>query len=438
MSPSAGATQPEASGAPTADIRRSGGTFVELVTGAMAAGGGCVAHAEDGRVVFVRHALPGERVLAEVTAEASSFLRADAVEVLDASPDRVPAPCPHAGPGRCGGCDWQHVSLPAQRILKAALISEQLQRLAGIDREVEVEEAPGAPDGLGWRTRVRFAVDRAGRAGLRRHRSRAIEPVAECPIAVHPVNQVGVGAVTWKGAHHLEVTASPDGGEAVVSVQTGRSRLSGRPAVDAGLVVDGRTVRKPDRVRHTVLGHRFEVSSGVFWQVHPAGGALLTRCVLDAVAPAAGERVADLYAGAGLFTVPLAHAVGPLGSVVAVERSSRACADAVRNAAGLEQVEIVRSEVTPSVVADRLGSPDVIVLDPARQGAGLAVTRAICALEPAPRALAYVSCDPASFARDLRVLLDARWSMTSLRAFDLFPMTEHVELVAAFTPPDIG
>jgi len=359
MSPSAGATQPEASGAPTADIRRSGGTFVELVTGAMAAGGGCVAHAEDGRVVFVRHALPGERVLAEVTAEASSFLRADAVEVLDASPDRVPAPCPHAGPGRCGGCDWQHVSLPAQRILKAALISEQLQRLAGIDRKVEVEEAPGAPDGLGWRTRVRFAVDRSGRAGLRRHRSRAIEPVAECPIAVHPVNQVGVGAVRWKGAHHLEVTASPDGGEAVVSVQTGRSRLSGRPAVDAGLVVDGRTVRKPDRVRHTVLGHRFEVSSGVFWQVHPAGGALLTRCVLDAVAPAAGERVADLYAGAGLFTVPLAHAVGPLGSVVAVERSSRACADAVRNAAGLEQVEIVRSEVIPSVVADRLpGVPD--------------------------------------------------------------------------------
>jgi len=303
---------------------------------------------------------------------------------------------------------------------------------------VEVEEAPGAPEGLGWRTRVRFAVDRSGRTGLRRHRSRAIEPVAECPIATHLVNEVGVGAVRWKGAHHVEVTAPPDGGEAVVSIQTGRSHLSGRPAVGAGLVVDGRTVRKPDRVHHTVLGHRFEVSSGVFWQVHPGAADLLTRCVLDEVAPVAGERVADLYAGAGLFTVALAHAVGPHGSVVAVERSGRACADAARNAAGLDQVEIVRSEVTGSVVADRLGSPDVIVLDPARQGAGLVVTRAISALEPAPRALAYVSCDPASFARDLRVLIDARWSMTSLRAFDLFPMTEHVELVAVLTPPDPG
>ncbi len=301
-----------------------------------------------------------------------------------------------------------------------------------------MEEAPGAPEGLGWRTRVRFAVDRDGRTGFRRHRSRAIEPVAECPIAIHAVNQVGVGAVRWKGAHHLEVTAPPDGGAAVVSVQTGRSRLAGRPVVEAGLVVDGRTVRKPDRVRHIVLGHRFEVSSGVFWQVHPAGAALLTRSVLDAVAPAPGERVADLYAGAGLFTVPLAHAVGAHGSVVAVERSSRACADAARNAAGLSQVEIVRSEVTGSVVADRLGSPDVIVLDPARQGAGLAVTRAIGALDPAPRAVAYVSCDPASFARDLRVLLDVRWSMASLRAFDLFPMTEHVELVAVLIPPDGG
>ncbi len=107
---------------------------MELVTGAIAAGGGCVARAEDGRVVFVRHALPGERVVAEVTAETASFLRADAVEVLEPSPDRVEPPCPHAGPGRCGGCDWQHVSLPAQRALKSTLVAEQLHRLAGIDR----------------------------------------------------------------------------------------------------------------------------------------------------------------------------------------------------------------------------------------------------------------------------------------------------------------
>jgi tRNA/tmRNA/rRNA uracil-C5-methylase (TrmA/RlmC/RlmD family) len=393
-----------------------------------------VAHAGDGRVVFVRHALPGERVLAQVTSETSSFLRADAVEVLESSPDRVPVPCPHAGPGRCGGCDWQHVSLPAQRSLKAALVSEQLHRLAGIDHSVEVEEVDGAPEGLGWRTRVRFAVDRSGRTGLRRHRSRAIEPVGECPIATRAVNEVGVGTVLWRGAHHVEVSVSPDGGSPMVSVETGRTRLAGRPVIDAGLVVNGRTRRRPDRLRFDVEGNRFEVSSGVFWQVHPGAAALLTQCVLDGVRPMAGERAADLYAGAGLFTVPLAQAVGPRGSVVAVERSGRACSDAVRNAADLHQVEIIRSDVTESVVAARLGAPDVVVLDPARQGAGLAVMGALVALDPAPRAIAYVSCDPASFARDLRVMLDAGWTMPSLRAFDLFPMTEHVELIGILTP----
>ncbi|MBV9097710.1 MAG: class I SAM-dependent RNA methyltransferase, partial [Frankiaceae bacterium] len=137
----------------------------------VAHGGVCVAHAPDGRVVFVRHALPGEQVRIEVTEERSSYLRADAVEVLRASPSRVVPPCPYAGPGRCGGCDWQHVALPRQRQLKAELVTEQLRRLAGLDREVVVEQVPGDTDGLRWRTRVQFAVDRQGRAGLHRHRS---------------------------------------------------------------------------------------------------------------------------------------------------------------------------------------------------------------------------------------------------------------------------
>ena len=393
-----------------------------------------MARAGDGRVVFVRHALPGELVVAEVTAETTSFLRADAVEIVEPAPDRVVAPCPHAGPGRCGGCDWQHVALPAQRSLKAELVGEQLRRLAGVDRPVGVEEVEGAPDGLGWRTRVRFAVDGSGRIGLHRHRSHIVEPVAHCPIASAAVDRVDVGGSLWKGAHHVEVTASPDGGTAVVSVETGRRRLVGRPGVAAGLVVNGRTVRRPTRVRFDVLGHRFEVGPGVFWQVHPGGAACLTRTVLDGLAPRPGERVADLYAGAGLFTVPLARAVGRRGSVVSVERSSRACADAVRNASGLHHVEIVRSAVDARAIAD-LGRPDLVVLDPARQGAGRGVMAALAALEPPPRRVAYVSCDPASFARDIRVLLDAGWTVPSLRAFDLFPMTEHVELVGILVSP---
>jgi tRNA/tmRNA/rRNA uracil-C5-methylase (TrmA/RlmC/RlmD family) len=411
---------------------------IELATGAIAAGGGCVARAADGRVVFVRHALPGERVMALVTAETSSFLRADAVEVLEASPDRVVPPCRHAGPGRCGGCDWQHVSLPAQRHLKSALVAEQLHRVAGIERVVEVEPLEGSANGLGWRTRVKFAVDGSGRIGLRKHRSHEVELLGRCPLATEAVSRVDVGAARWRGAHHVEVTASPDGGTPVVSVEVGRRRLAGRPEVNAGLVVEGRTLRRPDRVRFEVLGRTFEISAGVFWQVHPGAATLLTRVVLDGLAPMVGERVADLYAGAGLFTVPLAHEVGPSGRVVAVERSGRACADAARNATDLHHVDIVRAAVDVEWVERHLGTPDLIVLDPARQGAGQSVMRALAALDPPPRRIAYVACDPASFARDLRVMLDARWTMSSLRAFDLFPMTEHVELVGMLDPPGSG
>jgi tRNA/tmRNA/rRNA uracil-C5-methylase (TrmA/RlmC/RlmD family) len=411
---------------------------MELGLDRIASGGGCVGRAPDGRVVFVRHALPGERVLAQVTSATRSFLRADAVQILDPSEDRVKPPCAHAGPGKCGGCDWQHVSLPAQRALKADLIEEQLHRLAHLDQRVEVEEVPGAPDGLGWRTRVRFAVDRTGQVGFYRHRSHAVEPVEQCPIAVAAIGQLGVGVALWRGAHHLEVTASPDGGVPVVSVETGRNRLVGRPVPGAGLVVNGRTQKRPSRVHFDVLGHRFEVSPGVFWQVHPGAATVLSRCVLEGLAPRRGERVADLYAGAGLFTVPLARAVGPSGSVVAVERSGRAAGDAVRSTSGLTQVDVVRAGVTPALVASRLGRPDLVVLDPAREGAGRAVMGSLLALDPPPRRIAYVSCDPASLARDLAIALEAGWNLGSLRAFDLFPMTEHVELVAFLDPPVTG
>ena len=409
--------------------------LVELEVGAVAAGGGCVARGPDGRVVFVRHSLPGERVLARVTSEATSFLRADAVEVLEASPDRVAPLCPHAGPGRCGGCDFQHVDPAAQRRLKEDLVAEQLARVGGLERRVGVEDVGGAPDGLGWRTRVAFAVDRDGVVGLRRHRSHDVEPVVTCPIATDGVNAAGVGSRAWPGARQLEVLASPDGGAPVVLVDTGRQRLAHLPDLDVGLVWKGRTLRPPDHVGFAVAGHRFVVHAGVFWQVHPRAAEVLTRAVLDGLGARPGERAADLYAGAGLFTVALAGAVGPAGTVVAVERSRTAAADLVHNVAGLAHVEVVRAGVAPGLVARGLGRPDVVVLDPARSGAGGDVLRALCDLDPAPRRIAYVSCEPAPFARDLRVLLAAGWTLASLRAFDLFPMTEHVELVAVFTRP---
>ncbi|HEY6742565.1 MAG TPA: TRAM domain-containing protein, partial [Lapillicoccus sp.] len=176
------------------------GTEAVVEVGPVAHGGHCVARI-DGRVVFVRHALPGERARVTITEgeEDSRFLRGDAVEILVASPHRVDRPCPYAGPGRCGGCDFQHASLAYQRDLKAAVVREQFSRLAGIDVEVTVEPLPGDDDGLRWRSRVEFAVDDEGRAGLRKHRSHEIIPVADCFIADRRIVESGVLDITWSG-----------------------------------------------------------------------------------------------------------------------------------------------------------------------------------------------------------------------------------------------
>ena len=412
--------------------------LLELDVGPIAAGGGCVARAPDGKVVFVRHTLPGERVRAQVTGETTSYMRADAIEILTPSPDRVTPPCPHSGPGRCGGCDFQHVEVGAQRRLKAFRIAEQLERLAGLDHEVEVEVAPvaGDEDGLGWRSRVRLAVDGRGAVGFRRHRSHRLEYVDDCPIASPGVNASGALAHLWPGAAELEVATGSDPAEAVVAVTPRRRAPLRLPDLGTGVVVSGEIRRAPGAVHATVGARTYRISPGVFWQVHTGAAAALLQAVMTAAGDCTGSSVVDLYAGAGLFSVALADAVGPTGSVLAVERDRRACADARHNGAAFANLRVLEGEVTSALVTSSLGRPAIVVLDPAREGAGTAVMEALLAHAPTVRTVIYVSCEPSSFGRDLRVMLDGGWRLASLRAFDIFPMTEHVELVAVLEPPD--
>jgi tRNA/tmRNA/rRNA uracil-C5-methylase (TrmA/RlmC/RlmD family) len=384
----------------------------------------CVARA-DGLVIFVRHALPGERVLAQVTETGRRYWRADAVQVLEASPDRVPEPCPHARPGRCGGCDWQHVTLPRQRELKAAVIREQLQRIAGLDVDVRVEEVPGSPDGLGWRSRVRFAVAPDGRAGLHRHRSDAIERLSACPIAVPGINASGVLDRRWVPGTEVAVEAAGDELRVEGALQSADSPDSPNSG-DSELPFP-----TPRPLTYEVAGRRFQVSPGSFWQVHPAAAVTLSEAVLQMLAPAVGERALDLYAGVGLFAAQLGDAVGPTGSVLAVEGLSSAVADALVNLADLPQA-LVREAPVDAASVTAAGRPDIVVLDPPRSGAGRAVMTALADLRP--RAVAYVACDPAPFARDVAVAAEHGYELRALRAFDLFPMTAHVECVALLEP----
>ncbi|MGZ8742121.1 MAG: class I SAM-dependent RNA methyltransferase [Nocardioides sp.] len=387
------------------------GERYDVEVGPVAHGGHCVAR-HDGRVIFVRHTLPGERVTVRITDgdEESRFLRGDAVVVLEASPDRVAPPCPYSGPGLCGGCDFQHVDLAAQRGLKASVVREQLQRLAGLDVPVIVEAVPGDTAGLGWRTRLQFAVDPSGRAGLRKHHSHEIVPVDTCPIG-HP-GLPEVGTQSWPGASAVEAIVSAAGEQLRIVDERGRTSHDG-----------------PLIVHEHAAGRDWEVTGSAFWQVHPGAGDTLVDAVLTALAPRPGEHAADLYSGVGLFSAALADRVGESGRVVAVEGDRTAVADAERNLGDLPQVEHLVDRVDRALADGSLGGDiDLVVLDPPRTGAKRKVVNAVADLEP--RAVAYVACDPAALARDVAIFAERGYRLSGLRAFDIFPMTHHVECVA--------
>jgi tRNA/tmRNA/rRNA uracil-C5-methylase (TrmA/RlmC/RlmD family) len=401
------------------------GSEFEVTVGPVAHGGHCVARHE-GRVVFVRHSLPGERVVARVTEDRHpGFCRADAVEVLEASPDRVERPCPYSGPGRCGGCDWQHVDPAAQRQLKAAVVREQLARLAGLEVDVTVEALPGGP--LRWRSRARFAVERSGAAGLRRHRSHDVVVLDDCPITVETAAQA-VLRQRWPGAGAVDVSVDSTG-----AVTTTRLDRRGHPTSSRVVRPGGDLPEEPStRAERHAGGRDWEVEGTGFWQVHPGAADALVAAVAQFAGVRPGETVLDLYAGVGLFGGALAPAAGPEGRVVCVESDEAACAAADANLADLPQAEVWQGEVDAAGLGELLAElgrgPDVVVLDPPRAGAGPAVSRLLAAT--GARAVVYVACDPAALARDVAAFGEAGYRMAAIRGFDAFPMTAHVEVVA--------
>ncbi|WP_344419422.1 class I SAM-dependent RNA methyltransferase [Pseudonocardia ailaonensis] len=370
---------------------------LEVEVGAVAHGGHCVARHE-GRVLFVRHALPGERVRAVVTSDqGGSFCLADAISVLEASPDRVPAPCTWARAGGCGGCDFQHVAPAAQRSLKTAVLREQLSRLGGVESEVVVEELPGGP--LGWRQRIRLAVDEDGRAGLRAHHSHDVVPIADCLLAPSEMLP-DLLEQSWEPGSEIDVAVDDSGWR---HVGTGTHQHA--------------------------AGRDWALSPGAFWQVHPALADTLVGVVEEWAQAPRGGTAWDLYGGVGLFAAVLAGQVGTDGSVTVVESSRDAVLDGERALRDLPQVRFRVGRVEHAVGS--LPTPDVVVADPPRKGLGKQMIEALVAA--APQRLVYVACDPAALGRDVGLLTARGYRLRALRSFDAFPMTHHMESVALFT-----
>lgn len=407
---------------PQGDTTWLGRDFRVTIDG-VAHGGHCVARAE-GRVLFVRHALPGETVTAHVTEDrGGSFCRADAIEIHTPHPGRVRPPCKYARPAGCGGCDWQHADSPTQRELKAAVVREQFARLAGLDVEVEVE--PLDPPDLRWRTRMQYAVARDGSLGMRRHRSHDVQPIDDCLIASEDVAMPQLFRQRWRPAVEVDVEAGVDH-RPVISAMTAAKRWS---------YAEG----SPHASTHRAVGRSWKVRAGGFWQVHPDAADTFAQAVLSMTRPSKGERVLDLYCGMGLFAAAMGDAVGPTGYVLGVEGSKAAVRDGGVQLRDLPQVVLRHGQITPDTIraavsrsspsdAERDRPFDIVVLDPPRKGAKRDICDTVAGLRP--RAIAYVACDPAALARDVAAFAVSGYRLRELRAFDAFPMTHHVECVA--------
>ncbi|WP_114856567.1 class I SAM-dependent RNA methyltransferase [Brachybacterium sp. YJGR34] len=423
-----------------------GGRLLTLTVGPPAAGGTFVARHE-GRVVFVRGTAPGETITARLLDDPEEkanarFWRAEAVDVLEAGVDRVPSVWEEAAADGVGGAEWAHIALPAQRRIASEVLQELLRR-AGVSsfpiEQVQVEPASHDVDGLGWRTRVRFAVDADGRVGMRGWRSHDVRDVGENPLAARAIRELRLGEWTApEGTEAIDAVAPSAGPASVV--------LIGRDLDPEAVVVPEawgeadvsvRTSRglvplRGDGTVHERVGERlFTVAATGFWQSHRRAAEMLGEVVESTLGAPRGGSAWDLYGGVGLFAAVAAEQVGPDGTVITVEGNRRASQLAGENLEDLPQVSTATADVTDWVKARR-GGVDAVVLDPPRSGAGAELMELLAAA--VRQRIVYVSCEPSTLARDLAAIEKKGWRVVDLRAFDLFPHTHHIESVALLEP----
>ena len=371
-----------------------------LTTGAPANGGSCVAR-HDGRVVFVRYALPGEQVRVRITAERGSYWHGECVEVLEPAAGRIDSLCPIAGVGGAGCCDLAFADPAAVRALKGEVVANQLARLGGHEWQGEAEPL-GDDDATGWRSRVRLEVGADGRAGF--HRYHSDELVTDLRCGQLPAGMTkGLAEQSWRPGDHVHVVADDDGVRHVVS--TGRDH---RPEVVEG----------DYHATQWVGRRRWQIPVTAFWQAHRRAAALYSALIAEWAQPESGSTAWDLYGGAGIFAAALAEPVGESGRVISVD-TSRAATGAARAAlADLPQ-------------GGERSAADLAVLDPPRAGAGREVIDLLAATG-VPR-LVHVGCEAAAFARDIGLYRGHGYTVEQIRVFDAFPLTHHVECVALLT-----
>jgi tRNA/tmRNA/rRNA uracil-C5-methylase (TrmA/RlmC/RlmD family) len=391
-------------------------TNLTLTVGPAANGGSCIAR-HDGRVVFVRYALPGEQVVARVTQEKGSHWHAEVIEVIDPSPDRVDSLCPIAGVDGAGCCDLAFVKPEAALRIKGDVVGNQLGRLGGFEWIGEAEEV-GSVGATGWRTRVRLDTSAEGRAGFHRYHSADLVTDLACAQIPHGMLDDLDGS-RWPPGAELHVALDDAGQRHVVQTGPQAGRRSQTQVVEGSYEAVQRVGDREWRVPVTA-----------FWQAHRDAARVYSGLVAGWASVEPGMTAWDLYGGAGVFAAVLAESVGQSGRVVTVD-TSRGSSRAARAAlADLTQVSVVTESVRRALTAqDRRA--DVAVLDPPRSGAGREVIDLLAGAR-VPRII-HIGCEAASFARDVGLYRGHGYAVEEMRVFDSFPLTHHVECVAVLT-----
>lgn len=378
--------------------------------------GGIFVARHEGRVVFVSHTAPGEKVKAKVYEDkGGSFCRAETLEVLSPSKNRVSHIWKEADRLGAGGAEFGHLALDYQRSLKTDVLEESLSRMAGISQRVQVLPVPGddTTNGLGYRTRVQLHVSAEGVAGPYQERTHNVVPVKLLPLAVTEINELGIHLKNWQDVKRIEIATASTGG-----VQW---------------FID-KKLKGEKKLTERAVGRSFRISSGGFWQVHRGAAELLATEVIelsDGLDPEANNL--DLYGGVGLFSGALATKYGKKLNITTVESSKVATSDASANLVDLAKHKAVAAPVEGFLrLQIKQGlqlAGATVILDPPRAGAGKTVVDQLVFLEP--KKILYVACDPVSLARDLKAFLGSGYRLEQIRSYDLFPHTHHFETIAS-------
>ena len=383
------------------------GDIITLEIGKIAHGGHFIAR-HNNQVIFVRHAITDEIAKVKITSINSRLAFGDAIEILKPSKNRTAPPCKYSKPGGCGGCDFQHISIDFQQSLKKVIVQDQFMRIANIDISPDIISTEPLT-GLNWRSRLNLSISSNGKLGLFSHKSNEVIEIDECLIAVNKINDSEIFNKIWNNQDRLKISVSSE--------------------KELNVSQSGKTIQGSNELKEIVEDITFIISPKSFWQSHKNAPRLLLQKVVKYANIKIGDTVCDLYGGAGLFTAPVANLVGEKGRVHLIERDNDCIKDAKKMFQDKKNIIIHHGKVEQKL--GKIKNIDIIILDPPRNGAGKQVIHQI--IDKKPKSIVYVSCDPASLARDTKILIENNYTLNNIVGLDLFPMTHHIECIASFT-----